>query len=140
MDDRFDLGDFLLRAAFACALVLLTFNPSGYSYTHMVADGFPRITPLEAVCGILLLIGWLVYLNATFKAIGVLGMLLAGALFAALIWLMTSWGWFTLTDTRLILWLGLFVLALILAVGMSWSHLYRRWSGQAIVDDVDEAK
>ena len=140
MDDRFNLGGFLLRAVFACALVLLTFNPSGYSYTHMVADGFPRITPLEAVCGILLLIGWLVYLNATFKAIGALGMLLAGALFAALVWLMTSWGWFTLSDTHVVIWLGLLVLAFILAVGMSWSHLYRRWSGQAIVDEVDDEK
>jgi Family of unknown function (DUF6524) len=89
----------------------------------MIADGFPRITPLEAVCGILLLIGWLVYLNATFKAIGALGMLLAGALFAALAWLMTSWGWFTLSDTHVVIWLGLLVLAFILAVGMSWSHL-----------------
>ena len=35
---------------------------------------------------------------------------------------------------------GLLVLALILAVGMSWSHLYRRWSGQATVDEVDGEK
>jgi Family of unknown function (DUF6524) len=65
-------------------------------------------------------------------------MTLALALFGALIWLIVSWGWVKLSDTGAILWIALVVLALILAVGMSWSHLYQRWSGQATVDDVDE--
>ncbi len=132
---KFTFGKFGLRAVFALLLVLLTFNPTGYSYVHMVADGFPKITPVEAVCGILLLIGWFVFLSATLRAIGLLGMLLALALFAALIWLILSWGWLTLNDRNVLIWIGLIVLALILAVGMSWSHLYQRWTGQATVDD-----
>jgi hypothetical protein len=56
---------FLMRAVLSLLLVLLTFNPSGYSYVHMVADGFPKVTPVEVVLGILLLIGWLVFLGAT---------------------------------------------------------------------------
>jgi hypothetical protein len=137
-DSKFSVSSFFLRAAFALALVLLTFNPSGYSYVHLVQDGFPKITPLEAVLGILLLIGWFVFLGATLRSIGVPGMLLALALFAALIWLIVSWGWVTLSDSGAIAWIGLIILALILAVGMSWSHLYQRWSGQATVDDVEE--
>lgn len=140
MDEQFDFGGFLLRAAFALALVLLTFNPSGYSYAHMLSNGFPHVTPLEAVCGIVLLIAWIVFLGATLKSIGIFGMLLAFALFAALIWLVVSWGWVTLSDTHVITWIGLVILALILAIGMSWSHLYRRWSGQATVDEVDEKR
>ena len=132
---KFTIGKFGLRALFALLLVLLTFNPTGYSYVHMVANGFPKITPVEAVCGILLLIGWFVFLSATLRAIGLLGMLLALALFAALIWMMLSWGWVTLNDRNVLIWIGLVVLALILAVGMSWSHLYQRWTGQATVDD-----
>jgi Family of unknown function (DUF6524) len=132
------LGGFLIRAAFALALVLLTYNPSGYSYVHLLQNGFPRVTPLEAVLGILLLIGWVVFLAATLRALGIVGMTLALALFAALIWLIVSWGWVQLADTGAILWIALVVLALILAVGMSWSHLYQRWSGQATVDEVDE--
>jgi hypothetical protein len=138
MLDKFSTTSFLLRAAFALALVLLTYNPSGYSYVHLLQDGCPKITPLEAVAGILLLIGWFVFLGATLRSIGVPGMLLALALFAALIWLIVSWGWVTLADTGAIVWIGLVILALILAVGMSWSHLYQRWSGQATVDDVEE--
>jgi Family of unknown function (DUF6524) len=136
--DKFSLSGFLLRAVFALALVLLTFNPSGYSFAHMLKDGFPQVTPLEAVFGLLLLIGWFVYLSATLRSIGVLGMALAVALFAALIWLIVSWGWITLADKSVIAWISLVVLALVLAVGMSWSHLYLRWSGQATVDDTDE--
>jgi len=137
VNEQLSFSGFLLRVLFALALVLLTCNPSGYSYVHMVAKDFPQVSPLAAVCGILLLIGWFVFLGATLKSIGLLGMLLAFALFAALVWLIVSWGWLTLSDTDAITWIALVVLALILAVGMSWSHLYRRWSGQATVDEVD---
>jgi hypothetical protein len=33
-------------------------------------------------------------------------------------------------------WVGLLVLAAVLAMGMSWSHLRRQMSGQADVDEV----
>ncbi len=138
MDDQFNFSGFLLRAVLALALVLLTFNPSGHSYVHMVSNGFPQITPVEALCGVVLVIAWIVFLGATLKSIGLFGMVLALALFAALIWLVVSWGWVTLTDTNMITWIGLVVLALILAIGMSWSHLYRRWTGQTTVDEVNE--
>ena len=129
---------FLLRAAFALALVLLTYNPSGYSYVHMLQSGFPAVTPLEAVLGLLLLIGWFVFLRATLSSIGALGMVLLLALFAAFIWLIVSWGWVKLSNTGAIVWISLVVLSMILAVGMSWAHLYRRWSGQATVEDTDD--
>lgn len=140
MNEQLTFSGFLLRAVIALALVLLTFNPSGYSYVHMVSNGFPHISPIEAVCGIVLLIAWIVFLTATLRSIGLLGMVLAFALFAALIWLVVSWGWVTLEDTHAITWIALVILAIILAVGMSWSHLYRRWTGQATVDDVDDNK
>jgi uncharacterized protein DUF6524 len=136
--EKLTFAGFLLRAVFALAMVLLTYNPSGYSYVHMLQAGFPAITPLEAVLGVVLLIGWFVFLRATLSSIGPLGMVLALALFAALIWLIVSWGWVQLSDTGAILWIGLVVLALILAVGMSWSYIYRRWSGQATVEDGDD--
>ena len=136
--ERLTFTGFLLRAAFALALVLLTYNPSGYSFAHMLQAGFPAITPLEAVLGILLLIGWFVFLRATLASIGPLGMLLLLALFGALIWLIVSWGWVQLSNTSAIAWISLLVLSLILAVGMSWAHLYRRWSGQATVEDTDD--
>jgi hypothetical protein len=41
------------------------------------------------------------------------------------------------SSTTLISWLVLILLAAVLAIGMSWSHLRRRWAGQADVDDID---
>lgn len=134
------LRGFLLRAVFALVLVLLTYNPSGYSYVHLLVDGFPSVTPVEAVCGILLLIGWIVFLGATLKSIGLIGMVLAFGLCAALIWLVASWGWVSLDNTRALTWVGLVILALILTIGMAWSHLYRRWTGQTTVDEVSEGQ
>jgi hypothetical protein len=51
-----------------------------------------------------------------------------------------SWGWVTLQNRDALVWVGLIVLALILGIGMSWSHLYRRWTGQTVVDEVDDDK
>ena len=115
--EKLTFTGFLLRAAFALTLVLLTYNPSGYSYAHMLQAGFPAVTPIEAVLGVLLLIGWFVFLRATLSSIGPLGMVLALALFAAVIWLIVSWGWVKLSNTGAIVWISLVVLSLILAVG-----------------------
>lgn len=131
---------FVVRAVLSLALVLLTFNPSGYSYVHMVADGFPSVTPVEVVLDILLLIGWIVFLGATLKSIGLIGMVLAFALCAALIWMIVSWGWVSLENRSALTWIGLVVLALIMAIGMAWAHLYRRWTGQTTVDEVNEGQ
>lgn len=131
---------FLVRAVLSLVLVLLTFNPSGYSYVHLVADGFPSITPVEAVLGILLLIGWIIFLGATLKSIGLVGMVLAFGLCAALIWMIVSWGWVSLQNTNALTWIGLVILAVIMAIGMAWAHLYRRWTGQTTVDEVNEGQ
>jgi hypothetical protein len=135
---EFTFGSFALRVVFALVLVLLTFNPTGHSFVHMIAGTFPHVTPIEAVLGVVLLIGWFVFLSATLRSIGFIGMALAIALFAALIWLVVSWGWIKLNNTNAIAWIALVIAAMILAVGMSWSYLYQRWSGQATVDEVNE--
>jgi hypothetical protein len=135
--ERFTAKGFLLRWLFAFALVLLTFNPSGYSYYHWLVAGLPKVTPVVAVCGLLMLIGWIVFIGATLRSIGSIGIVLAAALFAALLWLLVSQGWLDLRNTRALVWIALVVLSLILAVGMSWSHVNRRLTGQTDVDTVD---
>jgi len=135
--EKFSLTGFVLRWALALALVLLSFNPSGYSYYDWLSGSLPQVTPAVVICGLLLLIGWIVFIGATMRSIGVLGVLLAMALFAALIWLLVAQGWLDLGNTGALVWISLLVLSLILAVGMSWSHINRRLSGQTDVDEVD---
>jgi hypothetical protein len=138
MDDQFNIFSLVWRIAFALALVLLTFNPTGHSYYHLLADGFPSVQPLEAVAGILLVIGWVVFVRSTLAAVGTLGLVLMLALFAAIVWWMVSRGWLDVSNRSAMAWVVLLILGLVLGFGMSWSHIRRRLSGQAAVDRVDQ--
>jgi uncharacterized protein DUF6524 len=135
--EKFTPLGFALRLLAALALVLCTFNPSGYSYYHWVAEVFPKINPMQAIVGIVLVAGWIVYFTATMRSIGLLGVVLVSAFFAALVWLIASWGWLNPHNPTAMGWVVLVVSAFILAIGMSWSHVRRRLSGQADVDEVE---
>lgn len=135
---KFTWQRFGIRFLFALILVLSTYNPTGYSYAHWVGTVFPSITAALALCGVILVIGWAVYIRATLRSLGPVGLGLIGALFACLIWLFIDLGWLSLNDISVIAWLVLFVSAAILALGMSWSHVRRRMSGQVDTDDVDQ--
>ncbi|MDQ1344567.1 MAG: hypothetical protein QG586_97 [Pseudomonadota bacterium] len=135
--DEFSFSGFLGRLVFSVALVLLTFNPTGHSYYHWLLDGFPSITPGEAVAGIVLLGAWIFFVRSTLAAMGALGVGLLLALFASIVWWVTSRGWLDLGNRNAMAWVVLGVLGVVLGVGMSWSHIRRRLSGQASVDRVD---
>jgi hypothetical protein len=136
--EEFNLGSFLGRLLFSVALVLLTFTPTGHSYYHWLADGFPSIQPLEAIAGIALLIAWLVFVRTTLAAIGTLGLALLVAFFAAVVWWVVSQGWLDVSNRSAMAWVVLLILGLVLGFGMSWSHIRRRLSGQASVDRIDQ--
>jgi hypothetical protein len=123
----------LLRIAFAIALVLLTFNPSGHSFLHWLTAPPAEITPLKAVAGIALLIGWITCLRTAFVSLGVLGLVLGGALLAALVWLLVGLGWVSVGSTTSLVWVALLILGILLGVGLSWSLLRARATGQVEV-------
>ena len=136
--EEFDFLGFLWRMLFALALVLLTFNPTGHSYYHMLADGFPSVSPAETVAGILLLLGWIFFVRTTLSSIGTVGIVLMAALFASIVWWIVSKGWLDVGNRSTMAWIVLLALGLMLGIGMSWSHIRRRLSGQAAVDRVDQ--
>ncbi|MEM9102190.1 MAG: DUF6524 family protein [Pseudomonadota bacterium] len=129
---------FLLRLLFSLLLVGFTFNPSEYSYYHWFISTFKSFTPLLALAGITLLIGWVIFIRATLRSLGAVGLALATAFFGCLIWLLVDFGWLSLQQPTAFTWVVLMTLALILAIGMSWSHIRRRISGQVDTDDVEE--
>ena len=137
--ETFTAGGLLVRFVLALALVLVTFNPTGYSYTHWFFDEFPNITALKVVVGIGLFIAWIVFVRATMQSIGLIGVVLMGIFFAALIWLFVTWGWIDIAHSqRAFTWILLVILSLILTAGLSWAHVRRRLSGQATVDEIEE--
>lgn len=122
---RLTLGGFLARFAFALLVCGATYNPTRYSYYTWAKSTGWQWQPLIVFVGVVLLIGWVICLRITLRSIGGLGLLLANAFFAALFWLFADWGWLPIDSAAAISWIGLVVVAGILAVGMSWSRLRR---------------
>lgn len=137
---QFTWTNYLIRLGAAMVLVLATYNPHGWSYFHWAKDtfaaGFSEIDPLLALGGVLLVIGWAIFLRATSRSLGVFGTLLAAAFFGILIWLLVTW-FPSLTDNVSITYLFLLGLAGVLSMGISWSHIRRRVTGQIDVDEAD---
>ncbi len=123
------LGAFILLAA--------TFNPTQYNFTRWAYVNWQSQMPLTALLGLILAIGYIIYVGATFRSLGAFGMLVIAALFAALIWVLIDWGVLALGNTNLTVWLGILALSVILGIGLSWSILRQRLSGQASVDEIE---
>lgn len=135
---KFSTGSFLQRWFAALVLVLATFNPSGYSYVHWVNGPAGESLPFKVVLGILLAILYIVFLRATWRSIGPIGVGLAVAFFGAIVWALFYYEVIALGQTTVLTYIALVLLASIMAVGLSWSHIRRRLSGQIDTDDVDE--
>ena len=132
---EFDFSSFLLRFGVSLGLVFLTYNPSGYSWVGWLFSETPMVYKVAA--GVVLGIGWVIFLRATWNSLGAIGTLLAGAFFAVIIWLLIEWGLLALGSGSTFQWVFLFILSGVLAVGMSWSHLRRRMAGQYDTDEIE---
>jgi hypothetical protein len=123
----------LVRIALATALVLATYNPSGYSFYHWLMAPPAGISAVKVLLGILLLIGWVICLRTAFVALGWLGVGLGAALLAALVWVLVD---ARLVDTHgptALTWIGLIIVGVILGLGLSWSLIRARLTGQVEV-------
>ena len=135
---------FLLRLLFALALVYASYNPEGYSYYHWVKAGLNHAeaglfasNALKFLAGTVLLTGWAVYANATRNSLGIFGVILILALCGGVIWWFAEMDLFNPDNLQTIVHLTEIVVGIVLALGMSWSHIYRRLSGQIDIDDDD---
>jgi hypothetical protein len=127
----------VLRFVFALLLVLLTYNPSGWSYLHWVTRDF-ALTPYIIGAGLLLAIGWGIYAKATLNSLGFIGIVASAAVLATLLWLLIYWGVLSTSNVTGLQWVIEVLLAALLALGMCWSHFTRRMSGQVDVDELPE--
>jgi hypothetical protein len=126
------------RLLIAFALVSLTWNPTRFNYYEWALARWSQFAPLVAFIGLVLLIAWIVFLRATARSLGVVGIILATALAGSVLWILFYYDFVDTASGDLLGWIVLALFAAILAAGMSWSHLRRGWAGQADVDDVDE--
>ena len=129
---------FIFRWLTAFALLAATYNPTDYNFVKWVLTPSDGSISLMALAGLMLLIGYIIYLRATLRSIGGFGMMLVLAVVSAILWVLYDFGVLRLDNAGLNVWLGLLALSLVLGVGLSWSHVRRALSGQADMDDVDQ--
>jgi len=138
---EFSVGSFLWRLGAALILVLATYNPTRFSYYRWLmadmADGGGGLGPEHFVVGIILVIGWTILAVATQKSLGTLGLVLAAALIGGIVWWLTDVGVIAVASVSALTWVSLVCLSVLLAIGLSWSHVWRRVTGQYEVDDDD---
>lgn len=127
-----------IRFLVAAVLVLATYNPEGYSYVDWVLTAETGPLALKVFVGVVLLIGWTIYLRAMLASLGGLGIVLTAALFGSLLWVLISFGLLPAGSLHAVTYMGLFIIAALLAVGMTWSHIRRRISGQFDVDEIED--
>lgn len=127
-----------LRFLFAFTLVFATYNPEQYSYYHWVIEQLPDFNVLKIFTGVVLLIGWAIFIRASLRSLGPVGLVLAFAFFGSLVWLTIDYGLLSSDSTRSMTYLAQVVLASVLAIGISWSHVRRRLTGQVDVDETDD--
>jgi drug/metabolite transporter (DMT)-like permease len=78
---------------------------------------------------------WIFFVTATWRSLGTVGVVIGLAFFAALVWLFTSLGWFSLTSQSAITWAALVMIACLLTIGLCWALIQRRITGQTIVEE-----
>lgn len=123
-----------LRVVLALALVLATFNPSGWSYYHWLTSAPTAITAVKAFAGVLLLIGWLGCLRTAYVALGLVGTGLLTALLATLVWMLIDYHVIDVAGRSTLVWIGLVIAGIVLGIGVSWSLVRSRLTGQVEVD------
>jgi hypothetical protein len=124
----------LIRLIGALAVVLLSYNPTGYSFYHWALRDFATITAVKAFSGAVLLVGWVVCIRTAFVSLGAVGLVLSALVLGTLIWVLTDYGILNPDRQSLLSWISLIVIGIILGIGLSWSILRARVTGQVEVD------
>jgi hypothetical protein len=124
----------MLRIGAAIALVLLTFNPTRFSYLHWATRSIEGFGPEKLIVGLLLAGAWVLYVRAALQSLGLLGVTLIAGVVAAFVWLAIDNGWLDPANTSSLIWIAEVGLGLILGIGLVWSHVRKQLTGQVDVE------
>lgn len=132
------MGGFLLRWGFAFGLLAATYNPTQFNYNRWMTTRGGENLSIAVLCGLVLVIGYIIYMRATLRSIGAVGMALVLGVVGAMLWVAFDMGWMNFENPTANTWIALVALSFVLGIGLSWSHVRRRLSGQSDMDDVDD--
>ena len=128
------MGTLATRITFAVALVLLTWNPSQWSYVEWALRDRSAFDAVKAFFGLLLLGGWAFCIRSAWVSLGAFGLVLVAALLGTIIWMLVQFGLVEPGATKTIVWLVLVAVGVALGIGGSWSKVRQSASGQVETD------
>lgn len=132
-------GVLVSRILIAAAVVFASYNPTGQSIYHWIVGHQNPTDAWVILVGIIAVLINLALLIAAWKALGMLGTIIVLILFAALAYLSLQEGWVSAGNAASIQWLGLILYSIFLGIGLAGAILWRRATGQVIVDEADDA-
>jgi hypothetical protein len=124
----------LARVAGALAVVLLTYNPSGHSFFHWALRDFGELDPGKLLAGALLAAGWVLCIRSASTSLGTIGLVLSASILGSLVWMLFRAGILDPDRPSVFAWVAIFLVGGVLGVGLSWSLLRQRITGQVETD------
>lgn len=124
----------------ALALVFFTYNPSGYSMfdvTKVVLGNMDLFETWMIFVVAIVGVGWFLYIKATLQSLGIAGTLLVIVLAGIALVSIADLGIIPIDDPVILAYSIEVLTAIILTLGMTWSSIWRRITGQVDVNDVN---
>ena len=123
----------ILRILFALAIVIATWNPTGWSYVQWALIDTSTFDATKALVGVLLLAAWLMCIRATWVSLGLMGVILAAVVIGVFVWWLLSMG-IVSSDQRTMQWIGVIAIGVVLGIGMGWSLFRAKATGVVETD------
>ena len=136
---RFTWKEFGIRTVVALLLVLVTYNPFGPCATEAIisVETWNPLPMGTIFFALVVLAAWLLLLRFAYRAMGGLGSIVLGVLFASFIGLGYSKGWFKPTAGA-VKYLGILVFLVAGTIGLYAAFIKRAVFGVGSVDDDGE--
>jgi lipopolysaccharide export LptBFGC system permease protein LptF len=115
------------------ALCYATYNPTGHSLLAVVLDQ-RVVLPMRLLVLVVLLVIFGLIAAATYRSIGLVGIVIGLALWGLLIWLAVAYVNLDWHSPQLWTWLAPFIAATLLTLGLRGSTIWRTLTGQVTVD------
>ncbi len=132
------MNGFLIRWALAFILLAATYNPTRWNFLVWASENYMIYTAQFVLFSLLLTTGYVIYLRATLRSIGLFGMGLVAAITASAVWVLIDQGFVSLGSPDLKIWVAILGLSFVLGIGLSWSHVRRFLSGQFDMGNDDD--
>ncbi|MCF6272789.1 MAG: DUF6524 family protein [Rhodobacteraceae bacterium] len=132
------LKQMLIRWAAALILVFITYNPTSLNYVRWAIDNTASNLSVVILLGLILFVAYAIFIRATLKSIGKIGIAMILSVIGVLLWVLYDKGLLDPASATAMTWIGLIALSLVLGIGLSWSIIRRRISGQFDTRDGDD--